>query len=61
MFQGGSDRFFFKGTNERWRGLLAEEDLAEYRRKLEALTPACVRWLSGGRRIAGEPSSITED
>lgn len=56
MFQGGSDRFFFKGTNERWRVALGEEELALYQRKLEdKLDPACARWLAGGRLKAGDP------
>lgn len=52
----GSRRFFFKGTNERWRGVLAEADLALYAAKAEKkLSPACARWVAQGRIQAGEP------
>lgn len=49
MFDGGADRFFYKGTNGRWRGVLTEEELAmyEYRRD-RVLTPDCARWLEQG-------------
>ena len=30
VFEGGADRFFFKGTNGRWRDVLSEDDLALY-------------------------------
>ena len=35
-FQGGGGRFFHKGTNERWRGVFREEDLALYEAKAAA-------------------------
>src|SRR5204863_9830845 len=42
QWKGGSRGFFFKGTNERWRGVFSEEDLAIYDAKVEAmLEPGC--------------------
>ena len=50
MFRDGSRRFFFRGTNERWRGVAAAEDLALYDSKIEQrLSPAAARWVSQGR------------
>jgi hypothetical protein len=58
MLQGGSDRFFHKGTNERWRRVFREEDLALYDAKVEAMfSPACARWVARGRLEAGDPRS----
>jgi aryl sulfotransferase len=60
LWQGGARQFFYKGENERWRGLFAEADLDMYQTKIEArLSPAGVRWLAEGRgerdpRIIGE-------
>lgn len=49
-FRGGAARFFHKGTNDRWRGLYRDEDLALYEAKLRAeLPPACARWVESGR------------
>ncbi len=52
----GSDRFFHKGTNERWRYLFREEDLALYDAKVKAnLSPACARWVASGQLSTGDP------
>lgn len=48
-FQGGSQRFFFKGTNERWRGVFRAEDLALYEEQLKAVLPPRGRSLAGAR------------
>lgn len=49
-FEGGVDRFFHKGENERWRGVLSQEDLALYDCKVKAsVSPACAAWLERGR------------
>ena len=54
VFQGGSERFFFKGTNERWRGILRDEDLTLYDATVQALlSPECARWVENGRLEAG--------
>jgi aryl sulfotransferase len=56
IFREGSQRFFFKGSNERWRGVAAEADLALYEAKTEAMfMPACARWVAEGRLRAGDP------
>jgi aryl sulfotransferase len=56
QFQGGADRFFHKGTNERWRGVFDSEDVSLFEAKAaELLSPVCARWLSAGRLEAGDP------
>ena len=48
-FQGGSDAFFYKGTNGRWREVLDAEDLALYEETKKRVLPAeCARWLERG-------------
>jgi aryl sulfotransferase len=55
-FQDGSRRFFHKGSNERWRGVFRDEDLAQYDAKVRALlAPECARWVARGRLETGEP------
>lgn len=59
IFKDGSKSFFFKGSNERWRGIVAEKDLALYEAKAMAmLSPACRRWVAQGRLKAGDPRSL---
>ena len=61
QFSSGADRFFHKGTNERWRGVFHNEDLSRYEAKAAAiLSPACAQWLSAGRLKAGDPQ-LTAD
>jgi aryl sulfotransferase len=49
-FQEGRSRFFHKGTNERWRGVFREDDLAFYDAKVAVtLSPECARWVANGR------------
>jgi aryl sulfotransferase len=56
LFQGGRQRFFFKGTNERWRGIFRDEDLALYDATVQAmLSPECAKWVARGR-LAGDPT-----
>jgi len=56
QFQGGSQRFLFKGTNERWRGVFREGDLTLYDAKVRAmLPPACAQWMASGRFNTGDP------
>ena len=55
-FENGSRRFFFKGSNERWRGVFRDEDLTAYEAKVQAtLSPECARWVAGGRMQSGDP------
>jgi aryl sulfotransferase len=59
-FQGGPERFFHKGSNERWRGIFRDEDLARYDAKVRALlSPECARWVARGRLETGEPRLMT--
>jgi aryl sulfotransferase len=49
IFEGGSDRFLYKGTNDRWRDVLTTEDLALYEAAAaRALTPDLKNWLERG-------------
>jgi len=53
MFEGGTKGFLFKGTNDRWRDVLAESDVAAYRRLVEScLSPEAAAWLEDGRGSA---------
>ena len=56
MRGGGSRRFFNKGTNGQWRGVLTERDLALYERKVqEKFSSGLAKWIEGGRSKAGDP------
>lgn len=56
MFAEGSQRFFNKGTNGRWRDVLTDADLALYQAKVrQKLSPALAAWLEGGRLNASDP------
>jgi aryl sulfotransferase len=49
IFEGGADRFLYKGTNDRWRDVLTPEDLALYEAAASrTLTPELKRWLEQG-------------
>jgi len=57
LSQGGGQRFFFKGTNERWRGIFWDEDLALYSTTVQAmLPPECAKWVASGRLESGDPA-----
>ena len=59
MFDEGSRRFLFKGSNERWRGVFRDEDLAAYQAKVQArFSPECAGWIAAGRLEAGDPRLI---
>jgi aryl sulfotransferase len=49
VFEGGSDRFFFKGTNGRWRDVLTPDDLELYEQAASKLEPSLREWLENGR------------
>jgi aryl sulfotransferase len=57
FFEGGSDRFLFKGTNGRWREVMSPDDLALYEATASRFTPGLGRWIEGGRLIAGDPQT----
>jgi aryl sulfotransferase len=55
LFEGGVERFIFKGTNGRWRDVLTEDEVAAYAcRVAEILPPEAAAWLEDGR-LGGEP------
>ena len=59
-FKGGADAFLYKGTNERWRAVLTDQDIADYHTKLEAHVPAdLANWLESGRLASFDPSSVS--
>jgi aryl sulfotransferase len=49
IFEGGIDRFLFKGTNGRWKGVLSADDLALYEQAATTLDPGLRAWLERGR------------
>ena len=53
ILDGGVARFFFKGTNGRWRDTLTDDDLAAYEVAASALDPRLRTWLEGGRHAVG--------
>ncbi len=55
LFEGGSDRFIFKGSNGRWKEELSGDDLALAEKLAARFSPGLRRWLEGGRRVAGDP------
>jgi aryl sulfotransferase len=58
IFQGGTNRFFFRGTNGRWKDVMTPAELAEYDAVVaRALTPDCAAWLERGR-AAGDPKQL---
>ena len=59
-FEGGSGRFFFKGTNGRWRDVMTAEDLALYDQVAARMTPGLARWIEQGRLGAGDPRVAPE-
>ena len=55
IFEGGSQSFLHKGTNERWRNVLAPAELADYAARVRSTcTPELAQWLEHGRR-GGDP------
>lgn len=49
LWNGGSQTFIFKGTNERWKGVLREDQLAAYEAKVkESLSADCAAWFANG-------------
>jgi aryl sulfotransferase len=60
-FRNGHETFFFRGTNDRWLGVLTDSDLELYDRKVNAqLSPSLSRWLREGRLRAGDPTSAPD-
>jgi aryl sulfotransferase len=58
IFEGGADRFLYKGTNDRWRDVLTSEDVALYEAAAaRTLTPELKRWLESGAASGIDPKS----
>ncbi len=55
IFEGGLRRFLFQGTNERWRGVLTDDDVAMYDAAAAGLDPSLRSWLEGGRHAVTMP------
>jgi aryl sulfotransferase len=56
-WDGGAQRFLYKGVNGRWKGVLTAEDLKAYDAKIKAeFSPSLAAWLEHGRLVAGEPA-----
>lgn len=53
IFEGGVERFLFKGTNGRWRDVLTDADVELYDRAAASLDPGLRTWLEGGRHAVG--------
>ena len=53
VFEGGADRFFYKGDSGRWRNALTDDDLTLYEEAANTLDPELRRWLEGGRHAVG--------
>lgn len=60
-FDGGVKTFLNKGTNNRWQGVLTDEDNALYDARIKAeLSPGLISWLEAGRLVAGDPRSLPD-
>src|SRR5438094_276548 len=56
IFEGGADRFLYKGTNDRWRDVLTSDDVALYEdAAARTLTPDLKRWLERGAASGIDP------
>lgn len=52
----GASTFLYKGTNDRWRDVLTDVDLADYDMAAAAGMSCSLRaWVEKGRLVAGEP------
>ncbi|HEY2445695.1 MAG TPA: sulfotransferase domain-containing protein [Rhizomicrobium sp.] len=57
-FKDGHETFLHSGTNNRWQGVLTEEDLRLYDETIQVeTTPGLRSWLEKGRLGAGDPKS----
>ncbi len=60
-FDGGVKTFLNKGTNNRWQGVLTDEDNALYEARIRAeLSPGLIAWLEAGRLVAGDPKVLAD-
>ncbi len=55
FWKGGAETFLHRGTNDRWRDVLSDEELALYDAACErTLDSACRKWLEQGGPVATE-------
>lgn len=48
-YDGGADAFLYKGTNDRWRDVLTDDEVARYQSRVAGLLPpGAVTWLENG-------------
>lgn len=60
-FKGGHETFINRGTNNRWRDVLTDEDVELYRKRVSAeLSPGLAAWLENGRLKTGDPRTATD-
>ena len=57
FFDHGAVGFMNKGTNDRWKDMLSEEDLAMYDERASQLDASHRNWLENGRLAAGNPQA----
>jgi aryl sulfotransferase len=55
VFDRGADRFFFKGSNNRWKDQISADDLVLADKLAERFSPGLRQWIEHGRRVAGDP------
>jgi aryl sulfotransferase len=61
IWAGGSDRFLNQGTNQRWRSILGDDDLAAYDAAADAgMSPTLRAWSENGRLLAGDPRTSAD-
>jgi aryl sulfotransferase len=61
LWEGGPGRFLNKGTNGRWRDVVAKQDLALYEAKVRSeFSPALARWVEHGCSVAGDPRDLPD-
>ena len=61
LWDGGGDRFLYKGTNGRWQDIAAADDLRLYdERVAREFSPSLARWVAGGRLLAGDPRTLPD-
>jgi aryl sulfotransferase len=60
-FAEGVKTFLNKGTNNRWQGVLTDEDNALYQARVEQeLSPGLRVWLESGRLAVGDPRDLAD-
>jgi aryl sulfotransferase len=61
LFREGARRFFYRGTNGRWHGVLTDGDLVRYDAKVNSkFTAGLAAWLEDGRHKVGDPRSMVD-